>query len=193
MDARWTAWKALDDMPVSAWVALRPMLVITAVSFVFFSIIALYFLFKQREKLAAIALAASMIPAGLSMVVAVAKTAPYFSLADVARYLNPRLETGGHAMFEGPLDDSSSLIFYLNRRFFFISQNPRKEAPMGVPATDIFLNEQAVLDKWGQPDAVYLIVEQSRADYWKQLVISRFHVYHQVTTSGTYVVLSNQL
>jgi hypothetical protein len=193
MDARWTAWKALDDMPVSAWVALRPMLVITAVSFVFFSIIALYFIFKQREKLAAIALAASMIPAGLSMVVAVAKTAPYFSLADVARYLNPRLETGGHAMFEGPLDDSSSLIFYLNRRFFFVNQNPRKEAPMGVPATDIFLNEQAVLDKWGQPDAVYLIVEQSRADYWKQLVISRFHVYHQVTTSGTYVVLSNQL
>jgi hypothetical protein len=64
---------------------------------------------------------------------------------------------------------------------------------MGAPATDIFLNEQAVLDKWGQPDAVYLIVEQSRADYWKQQLISRFHVYHQVTSSGTYVVLSNQL
>ena len=193
MDARWTAWRALHDMPMSAWVTLRPMLVITAVSFVFFSIIACYFIFKQREKLAAIALAASMIPAGLSMVIAVAKTAPYFSLADVARYLNPRLEAGGHAMFEGPLDDSSSLIFYLNRRFFFVNQNPRKEAPMGGPAMDIFLNEQAVLDKWGQPDAVYLIVEQSRADYWKEQVVSRFHVYHQVTTSGTYVVLSNQL
>jgi 4-amino-4-deoxy-L-arabinose transferase-like glycosyltransferase len=159
MDARWTAWRALDDMPVSAWVAL----------------------------------AASMIPAGLSMVIGVAKTAPYFSLADVARYLNPRLEAGGHAMFEGPLDDSSSLIFYLNRRFFFVNQNPRKEAPMGLPATDVFLNEEAVLEKWGQPDAVYLIVEQSRADYWKKQVVSRFHAYHQVTTSGTYVVLSNQL
>jgi hypothetical protein len=193
MDARWTAWRALDDMPVSAWVALRPMLVITAVSFVFFSIIALYCIFKQHEKLAAIALAASMIPAGLSMVIGVAKTAPYFSLADVARYLNPRLETGGHAMFEGPMDDSSSLIFYLNRRFFFVNQNPRKEAPMGAPATDVFLNEEAVLDKWDQPDPVYLIVEQSRADYWKERVVSRFHVYHQVTTSGTYVVLSNQL
>src|SRR6266545_7361580 len=76
MDARWTAWRALHDMPVSAWLALRPMLVITAVSFVFFSTIALYCIFKQRGKLAAIALAASMIPAGLSMVVAVAKTAP---------------------------------------------------------------------------------------------------------------------
>jgi len=193
MDARWTAWRALNDMPVSAWVALRPMLVITAVSFVFFATVAVYFIFKQRVKLAAIALAASMIPAGLSMVIGVAKTAPYFSLADVARYLNPRLETGGQAMFEGPLDDSSSLIFYLNRKFFFVNQNPRKEAPIGPPATDIFLDEQAVLDKWHQADPVYLIVEQSRADYWKELVTSRFHVYHQITISGTYVVLSNQL
>ena len=128
-----------------------------------------------------------------SMVIGVAKTAPYFSLADLARYLNPRLETGGHAMFEGPLDDSSSLIFYLNRRFFFVNQNPRKEAPMGTPSSNIFLSEEAVLEKWGEPDAVYLIVEQSRADYWKERVVSRFHAYHQVTTSGTYVVLSNQL
>jgi hypothetical protein len=193
MDARWTAWRALHDMPVSAWLALRPMLVITAISFVFFSLVALYLIFKHRGKLATIALALSMIPAGLSMVIGVAKTASYFSLADVARYLNPRLETGGHAMFEGPLDDSSSLIFYLNRKFFFVNQNPRKEAPIGVPNSDIFLDEQGVLDKWARPDAIYLIVEQSRADYWKELVTSRFHVYHQVTTSGTYVVLSNQL
>ena len=193
MDSRWTAWRAVHDMPVSAWVALRPMLVITAVSFVFFSIVALYFIWKQREKLAAVALATSMIPAGLSMVIGVAKTAPYFSLADVARYLNPHLEIGGHAMFEGPLDDSSSLIFYLNEKFFFVNQNPRKEAPIGAPATDIFLTEQQVLDKWSQPDAVYLIVEQSRADYWKERLVTRFHAYHQVTSSGTYIVLSNQL
>jgi 4-amino-4-deoxy-L-arabinose transferase-like glycosyltransferase len=193
MDARWTAWKALHDMPVSAWLALRPMLAITAVSFVFFSVVALYFIFKAREKLAAVALAVSMIPAGLSMVVGVAKTAPYFSLADVARYLNPKLEAGGHAIFEGPLDDSSSLIFYLNRKFLFVNQNPRKEAPLGTLSAGIFLNEQDVLEKWGQSKAVYLIVEESRADYWKQQVASRFHVYHQVTKSGTYVVLSNQL
>lgn len=193
MDARWTAWKALHDMPVSAWAALRPSMGVVAVSLVFFSLVALYFIFKQREKLAAIALAVSMIPAGLGMVAGVAKIAPYFSLADVARFLNPRLETGGHAMFEGPLDDSSSLIFYLNRRFFFVNQNPRKEAPIGKPSSEVFLNEQDVLNKWGQPDAVYLIVEQSRADYWKERINTRFHVYHQVTTSGTYVVLSNQL
>jgi 4-amino-4-deoxy-L-arabinose transferase-like glycosyltransferase len=193
MDARWTAWRALHDMPASAWLALQPTIAITAVSLMFFALVTLYFIFKQREKLAAIALALSMIPAGLSMVVGVAKTAPYFSLADVARFLNPRLETGGSVVFEGPLDDSSSLIFYLDRRFFFVNQNPRKEAPIGTPSSNIFLTEQAVLDRWGQADPVYLIVEQSRTDYWKERLTSRFHIYHQVTVSGTYVVLSNQL
>jgi 4-amino-4-deoxy-L-arabinose transferase-like glycosyltransferase len=193
MDARWTAWRALHDMPISAWLALRPLVAITGSSLGLFSLAALYFIFKRREKLAAIALAASMVPIGLSMMEGVERTAPYFSLADVARFLNPRLDAGGDTIFEGPLDESSSLIFYLNRKFFLVNQNRQRAAPIGRPSNGIFLNEEAVLEKWGQPDAVYLIVEQSRADYWKQLLTSRFHIYHQVTASGTYVVLGNQL
>jgi hypothetical protein len=193
MDARWTAWKALHDMPISAWLALRPLVAMTGCSLVLFSLVALYFIFKRRERLAAIALAASMVPIGLSMVEGVARTAPYFSLADVARFLNTRLDAASTTIFEGPLDESSSLIFYLNRKFFLVNQNRQRAVPIGRPSIDIFLNEEAVLTRWGQPDAVYLIVEQSRADYWKQLLTSRFHVYHQVVTSGTYVVLGNQL
>jgi len=193
MDARWTAWKALHDMPMSAWLALWPLVAITGSSLVLFSLVALYFIFKRRDKLAAVALPASMVPCGLGMMDGVARAAPYFSLADVARFLNPRLDAGGDTIFEGPLDESSSLIFYLNRKFFLVNQNRQRAAPLGTPPVDIFLNEDAVLEKWGQPDAVYLIVEQSRADYWKQLLTSRFHVYHQVATSGTYLVLSNQL
>src|SRR6266403_4226249 len=193
MDARWTAWRALHDMPMSAWLVIRPGLATTGVSLVLLSLLALYLIFKRRETLAAVALAAAMLPGGLSMMEGVARTAPYFSLADVARFLNPGLDAGGYAIFEGPLDDSSSLIFYLNRKFLLVNQNLQKAAPIGRPPTDIFVNEEAVLEKWAGPDAVYLIVEQSRADYWKQLLISRFHVYHQVTMSGTYVVLGNQL
>jgi hypothetical protein len=193
MDARWTAWRALHEMPMSAWLVLRPVLATTGISLVVLSLVALYFIFKRREKLAAIALAAAMVPSGLSMMEGVARTAPYFSLAEIARFLNPRLDAGGDAIFEGPLDDSSSLIFYLNQKFRFVNQTLQKAAPIGRPPTDIFVNEEAVLEKWAGPDAVYLIVEQTRADYWKQLLISRFHVYHQVTTSGTYVVLGNQL
>ena len=193
MDARWTAWRALHEMPMSAWLVIRPVLATTGVSLVLLSLVALYLIFKEREKLAAVALAAAMVPGGLSMIEGVVRTAPYFSLANVARYVNPRLDAGGDAIFEGPFDDSSSLVFYLNRKFLLVNQNRQKTAPIGKPSDDIFVNEEAVLEKWARPDAVYLIVELNRADYWKQLLTSRFHVYHQVTTSGTYVVLSNQL
>jgi 4-amino-4-deoxy-L-arabinose transferase-like glycosyltransferase len=193
METRWTAWKALHDMPISDWLALRPLLAITGLSLALCSLAALYFIFKRREKLAAIALAAAIVPGGFSMIEGVAEIAPYFSLADEARFLNPRVDAGGDVIFEGPLEESSSLIFYLTRKFFLVNQNRQRAAPLGTPPVDIFLNENAVLEKWAQPDAVYLIVEQSRADYWKQLLTSRFHIYHQVITSGTYVVLGNQL
>jgi 4-amino-4-deoxy-L-arabinose transferase-like glycosyltransferase len=193
MDARWTAWKALQDMPISTWLWFRPMLTITGVSLISFSLVALYFIFKRREKLAAIALAVAMIPSGLCMMEGVARMAPYFSLADLCRSLNPRLNGTGETVFEGPLDDSSSLIFYLNRKFFVVNQNHQKEAPIGKPSTDIFLSEDAVLEKWDGNNALYLIVEQDRVAYWKKLLTERFHVYHQIAASGTYVVLSNQL
>jgi 4-amino-4-deoxy-L-arabinose transferase-like glycosyltransferase len=151
MDARWTAWRALHDMPVGTWLAFRPLAVIFGVSLISFSLASLYFVFRQRGRLAAIVLSASMIPGGLSMMEAVAQTAPYFSLADVARFLNPRLDAGGDTIFEGPLDDSSSLIFYLNRKFFLVNQNPRKETPIGKPSIDIFLNEASVLKNGRNP------------------------------------------
>jgi hypothetical protein len=96
-------------------------------------------------------------------------------------------------LFEGPLNDGSSLIFYLNRKFSLVNQNPQKEAPLGTPSIDIFLDQDAVLKRWSRPEAVYLIVEQGRVGHWKPLLTERFHVFHQVITSGTYVVLSNQL
>ena len=193
MDARWTAWRALHDMPISTWLWFRPMLTITGVSLISLSLVAIYFIFKRRERLAAVALAVAMIPGGLGMMEGVARMAPYFSLAGLCRSLNPRLDTSGETVFEGPLDDSSSLIFYLNRKFLLVNQNRQKEAPIGMPPTDIFLSEDAVLEKWDGSGAVYLIVEQERVGYWKKLLTERFHIYHQIAASGTYVVLSNQL
>src|SRR5207253_245552 len=43
MDARWTAWRAVQDIPVSTWVAFRPMIAITGISLTVFSLLALYF------------------------------------------------------------------------------------------------------------------------------------------------------
>jgi hypothetical protein len=193
MNDRWTAWDALRDMPASTWLSLRPMLLITGVSLASLSLVALYFISKQRARLAAVALSVSMIPIGLSMMEGVARIAPYFSLADLGRFLNARLEDKGEVLFEGPLNEGSSLIFYLNRKFSLVNQNPRKEVPLGPPPIDIFLDQDAVLKRWSQTEAAYLIIEQERVGHWQPLLTERFHFFHQVTTSGTYVVLSNQL
>jgi 4-amino-4-deoxy-L-arabinose transferase-like glycosyltransferase len=193
MDDRWTAWEALHNMPASTWLSLRPMFLITGVSLVSLSMVALYFIFKQREKLAAIALSVAMIPTGFSMMEGVARIAPYFSFADLGRFLNASLDEKGQVLFEGSLNEGSSLIFYLNRKFSLVNQNPKKEASLGTPSIDIFLDQDAVLKKWSQAEAVYLIVEQERIGHWKTVLTDRFHVFHQVTTSGTHVVLSNQL
>jgi 4-amino-4-deoxy-L-arabinose transferase-like glycosyltransferase len=193
MDDRWTAWEALHNMPASTWLSLRPMFLITGVSLVSLSMVVLYFIFKQREKLAAIALSVAMIPTGFSMMEGVARIAPYFSLADLGRFLNASLDEKGQVLFEGSLNEGSSLIFYLNRKFSLVNQNPKKEGSLGTPSIDIFLDQDAVLKKWSQAEAVYLIVEQERIGHWKTVLTDRFHVFHQVTTSGTHVVLSNQL
>jgi hypothetical protein len=155
--------------------------------------VALYLVRNQREKLAAIVLGIAMVPSGLTMIDGVARMAPYFSLANLARFLNNHSDTDSAVIFEGPLDDSSSLIFYLDRYFFLANQNPRKEAPIGQPHMNVFLNEHDVLDRWGQPEIVYLIIEQDRIDHWRTVLTDRFHIYHQVAASGTYVVLSNRL
>ena len=51
----------------------------------------------------------------------------------------------------------------------------------------------AVLAKWADPDLIYLITDQSRLPHWQKIINDRFHIFHQVTASGSFVVLSNEL
>ncbi|HET9418545.1 MAG TPA: glycosyltransferase family 39 protein [Chthoniobacterales bacterium] len=193
MDMRWTAWKALRAMPTATWLSLRSMLFISGFSLVLFSGLGFYLLHKKHDRFAVIALAAAMVPTGLAMMDGVVRIAPFFSLADAARLLNSRVATDHEVLFEGPLEDSSSLVFYLNRSFSLVNQNPAKEAPFGGGAGETFVDEAGVFERWGDAEPVYLIVEQSRAAHWQALLIQRFHIFHQVATCGTYAVLSNQL
>lgn len=193
MDARWTAWKAVQDMPITMWLEFRPLIAIVGISLFVCALVALLFVAKQRGKLAIVALAAAMIPTGLGMIEGTARTAPYFSLAPAARYLNARLGPRDSVVYEGLLEDGSSLVFYLNRKFFMVNQLPEAQTPIGSLPSDIFLDEDDVLEMWGDADAIYLIVEQDRVPHWQKLLTDRFHIYHQITTCGTYVVMSNQL
>jgi hypothetical protein len=118
--------------------------------------------------------------------------APQFSLATVSRLLDQQLGEKDAVVYEGGLDDASSLIFYLHRRFYLVNQ-PRNDEMHVSGGEDISITEDAILRHWGDPQAIYLIIKQERVPYWQQLLTSRFHIYHQVAALGQHVVLTNQL
>jgi len=192
-EIRFSAWHVLHDVPAATWQSLWPMACIVAASLVIFASVALYLIVNNRPRLAAVVIAAAMIPSGLSMIDGVARTAPYFSLANAGRFLNQRLGEKGEVIYEGALHQGSSLVFYLNRKFFLLDRFANDDSFVGSYPSGIVLNEDAVLRKWATPEAIYLIIQQGRLGYWQKLMMDRFHIYHQVTTCGPYVILSNQL
>ncbi|MEY2527066.1 MAG: hypothetical protein QOE73_1837 [Verrucomicrobiota bacterium] len=193
LDTSWTTWRALGHLPNTVWWALRPMWATLSVSLIIFSLIALYLIVTRRQRLAAITIAAGMIPIGLCMIDGVARAAPNFSLADAARFLNPKLDENTEVIYEGSLDAGSSLVFYLNRKFYIVNQPQDNEMHLGSEMARVFLNEEGVLQEWGGSTSIYMIIEKDRIPHWRKLLTERFHIYHQVTVCGAYVILSNQL
>ncbi|HJT81994.1 MAG TPA: glycosyltransferase family 39 protein [Chthoniobacterales bacterium] len=188
-----SAWLAVRSIPESTWKSLWPDACIVGVALAVSALVSGYLAWYNRFRLAAVALAAGMIPAGLGMIDGVARTAPYFSLADAARFINTRLDENSEVVFEGALHSGSSLVVYLNRKFFIVNPPDNDDSFPGITADGILLKEEELLEKWASPRNVFLIVEQARVPYWQQRLTQRFHIFHQVTTSGGHVVLNNQL
>src|SRR5438067_828947 len=182
----WTAWDALRLLPASAWPDLQRMVEVIAVSLIVGSAIAIYFAGTNRPRLCLIVLAIAMAPIALSLADGIARMAPQFSLAGAARVLDSRLTNNDVVVYEGDLDDASSLVFYLHRRFYLVNQ-PRNDE-MHVPGErDVSVSEDAILRRWSDPQGIYLIIKEERVPHWQQLLTDRFHIYHQVATSGAHV------
>ena len=183
----------LFDRPPNdaAWLSLRPLFQIGIVSLLVCTTAALVLL-KQRGEITLVLALATMIPIGGCLIESRARLAPFFSLADAAQYLNPRLGRNGEVIFEGSIQSGSSLAFYLEKKFFLVNQLPgllEKDAA----SQNKYLDEHFVLEAWDRSDPIYLIIEEDRLAHWRQLITDRVHIYHQVTTCGSRVILSNQL
>jgi 4-amino-4-deoxy-L-arabinose transferase-like glycosyltransferase len=191
--ARSTAWRTLTDIPISTWLGFRSMFVAIGLALILFSGIALWFIWRERPRLALTALAAAMVPIGFSMMDGVARMAPYFSLAEAADFIQERVAPNDKVIYEGPMHVGSSLLFYLGRKFYLVNQDPASEpgAALG-PMPDIFLDEKTVVQAWTGADRLYLLVEQSRLPHWRALLGSSGTPTEELTTCGTTVLLSNR-
>jgi 4-amino-4-deoxy-L-arabinose transferase-like glycosyltransferase len=174
------------------WLELRPMVQLTALSLIILSLPTLYFVRRRRAEISLLLALAPMLPVGFCLMESASRVAPFFSLADPAQFLNPRLGTNGQVIYEGPLKSASSLTFYLNKKFFLVNQAPSRFEQSEADRNK-YLDENFVLEAWSRADPIYFIIEERRVAYWRKLIMERVHIYHQVTTSGHYVILSNQL
>lgn len=191
-DGSWTTWDALETLPPSAWNILRPMLIAIAISLIIASIITLYLAAEGRPRFCLSVLAAAIVPITLSLADGMARMAPQFSLADAARFLESRITDRDAVVYEGELDDASSLVFYLHHRFYLVNQPVDDEMHMaGGP--NVSIDEETILRHWGEPQGIYLIIKRERVPHWQELLTTRFHIYHQMMATGQCIVLSNQL
>ncbi len=189
---RFSAWEALEQIPVAVWHGFWPLAAITFGSVLAFALLGLWLILRGRERLAAVCLAAAMVPTGLAMIEGVARMAPYFSFAPVARFINARVP-GGEVVYEGSLHQGSSLVFYLQQNFYLVNRPADDDSFVGVDPSRLVLDEETVLSKWADPDVIYLIIDQSRLPYWQKRINERFHIFHQIAAAGSTVVLSNEL
>lgn len=181
----------LEPVNQGGWSSLAPLAPIALGSLVLFSVGAMLMM-KERGEVSLVLALAAMVPVGFCLVEGRSRAAPFFSLAEVAQFLNPRLAQNGEAVYEGLLPRGNSLTFYLRKRFFLVNQSPGT-FERGADSQNKYLDEHVVLEAWGGSNPVYLIIAEDRVSYWRSLISDRVHIYHQVTSSGSRVVLSNQM
>jgi hypothetical protein len=184
-------WRSAILPTNDAAMSLRPLAGIAIVSLLIFGVTALALL-RQRGEVTLVLALAAMVPVGWCMMESRARLAPFFSMADAAHYLNPRLGREGEVIFEGPLQRGNSLAFYLEKKFFFVNQSPGPRAN-DAASQNQYLDERFVLDAWDRSNPIYLIIEEDRVAHWRRLITDRVHIYHQVSSCGSRVILSNQL
>jgi len=176
--ASYVALNPSSILPAAASVGWTSMLLLLGLVGVVAAVLAAYFNWQDRETLSIAILMLAMVPVGLTAAEAVARSGSHFSLASAARFVQPRLETSGEVVYEGSAFAASSLSFYLDKPFFIIGEGT--------------LTEEAAMEKMGAPHPVYLIIHKDRVAYWQQQLTGKFHLYHQETTCGPHVVVSNQ-
>ena len=155
-----------------------------------FAIAGAYLVWRERERLAVTLLMLGAVPVGLAAADGMARLGEQFSLARAARFLETRLGEEGEVIFEGPREAGSSLGFYLHRRFFVIASGYTRTNSAALDHSQ--LTEEQAVEKLAATHPVYLIIHKKRVSHWQQRLTERFHIYHQVTSSGPHVVINNR-
>lgn len=146
-------------------------------------LLAAYLTSRNREKLGVTMLLLAAVPLGLDAAEALALRGASLSFAGAAYFLQPRLGETGELMVEASPRAASSLAFYLDRPPTYIGAN--------APTQKRIVISEAI-DRFAGDTPVYLLVHKNEIGRWQEALTARYHLYHQVSTCGDYVIVVNQ-
>ncbi len=185
---------ALEGFSLASWRQMLPIMWTAFGALTLGGAIAAMLVWRGREAAAAVTMGIAMLGPLAGAARGMRVMSPYFSLADIARHLNKITDPGDKVLYEGESHAASSLFFYLDHQVHWL----------GVPSDiefacrahhlgeDKFPPESALPALWKGPDRIFLIIEESRLDYWAgKLGIAAANL-KPLAVSGTRLVVSNR-
>ncbi|MBI5395454.1 MAG: glycosyltransferase family 39 protein [Verrucomicrobia bacterium] len=185
---------AIEGFSANSWRHLLPVMWAAFGSLTVGAAAALWLAWRGRETATAFALTAAMIVPLFGAAKGMSVMAPYFSLADVARYVNKNAGPADKVLCENEAHAASSLFFYLDRRVHWLDVPSQiefacREHHIGE---DMFVPEDALPPMWNSAERVFIIIEESRVPYWAEKVGVPAGSLKPLATSGTRWLISNR-
>ncbi len=193
ISARDTFFDAIAGISPALWGQFIVLLWIFGAASLLAGATAVVLIWWQRPFLALLSFASAM---GATVYLAAAGftiMSPYFSLAEEARAINLEIVTAPDSVVacEALPNTASSLLYYLNSRVHWVNapfDNQYAQQVLGQ-GRDYYWDEAGLLKAWRSSRRVYLILEESRLDYWHALLPPGARL---VNKSGTRLVLCNR-
>jgi 4-amino-4-deoxy-L-arabinose transferase-like glycosyltransferase len=187
-----TFMDAISGISPALWGHFIMLLAIFGAAMLFAGALASALSWQRRPFPALLALSGAMaVPVCLS-VAGFTMMSPYFSVAEGARAINREIvnEPGAIVVCEGEPHTASSLYYYLNTRVHWVNARFDQDYAQRVLGLgrNYYWDEGGLEKAWRSPQPVYLITEEGRLDYWKDLLPNS----RLVDQGGTRVVLCNR-
>jgi 4-amino-4-deoxy-L-arabinose transferase-like glycosyltransferase len=192
MQDRDTFMDAITGISPALWAHFLALLKIFGMAALAAGAVASWLAWRRRYFAALSVWCASMVvPIGLATA-GFTMMSSYFSLAESARLINRELAGKPDAMVacEALPNTASSLLYYLNARVHWVNapfNNQYAQQVLGL-GRDYYWDDAETAREWQSGRPLFLIVEESRLDYWRR----QFPSARVLQRCGTRVVLSNR-
>lgn len=187
---------ALAGISLGVWQTFLPLMKVAGAALLLAGSCSAWWLGKKSPShfSAFAALALGMVVLCSLATVGFAIMSPNFSLAQAARAINASAQPEAIVSCEGAPHQSSSLLFYLDRRVHWVDAPSYREFAVRVlgQGKELFFDNGQFIAAWESPRQVFFIVEDDHLDVWQQALAMSAHAPHLLLHSGTRNVLVNQ-